>query len=67
MHFNVNFNAKDIENTVRDYLGNLDLTAQLENDLAGRELVGYIEGPPTMNGEPHVGHIRGIAPCRKRE
>lgn len=60
MHFNVNFNAKDIENTVRDYLGNLDLTAQLENELAGRrELVGYIEGPPTMNGEPHVGHIRG--------
>ncbi len=59
MHFNVNFNAKAIENTVREYLGNLDLTAQLENELAGRELVGYIEGPPTMNGEPHVGHIRG--------
>jgi isoleucyl-tRNA synthetase len=59
MHFNVNFNAKAIENNVRDYLGNLDLTAYLENELAGRELVGYIEGPPTMNGEPHVGHIRG--------
>jgi isoleucyl-tRNA synthetase len=59
MHFNVNFNAKAIENNVRDYLGNLDLIAYLENELAGRELVGYIEGPPTMNGEPHVGHIRG--------
>jgi isoleucyl-tRNA synthetase len=59
MHFNVSFNAKVIENNIRDYLGNLDLTAYLENDLAGRELVGYIEGPPTMNGEPHVGHIRG--------
>ena len=59
MRFNVNFNAKAIENSVRDYLDNLDLTAYLENEMAGRELVGYIEGPPTMNGEPHVGHIRG--------
>jgi isoleucyl-tRNA synthetase len=59
MRFNVNFNAKAIENSVRDYLDNLDLTAHLENELAGKELVGYIEGPPTMNGEPHVGHIRG--------
>ena len=59
MDFNVNFNAKAIENSVRDYLGNLDLTAYLENELAGKELVGYIEGPPTMNGEPHAGHLRG--------
>ncbi|MDQ3908975.1 MAG: class I tRNA ligase family protein, partial [Thermoproteota archaeon] len=59
MHFNANFNAKAIENDIRDYLGNLDLAAYLENELQGRELVGYIEGPPTMNGEPHVGHIRG--------
>jgi isoleucyl-tRNA synthetase len=59
MDFTVNFNAKAIENNVRDYLSNLDLTAYLKNELAGKELVGYIEGPPTMNGEPHVGHIRG--------
>jgi isoleucyl-tRNA synthetase len=59
MHFNVNFNAKAIENSVRDYLANLDLAAHLEAELAGKERIGYIEGPPTMNGEPHVGHIRG--------
>src|ERR687891_1386657 len=59
MHFNVNFNAKAIENNVRNYLANLNLAAYLEKDLVGKELVGYIEGPPTMNGEPHVGHIRG--------
>jgi isoleucyl-tRNA synthetase len=59
MRFNVNFNAKAIEDNIRDHLVNLDFSASLENDLAGRELVGYIEGPPTMNGEPHVGHIRG--------
>src|SRR5215213_1454120 len=38
MDFNVNFNAKAIENNVRDYLGNLDLTAYLENELAEKEL-----------------------------
>jgi isoleucyl-tRNA synthetase len=59
MHFNVNFNAKAIENDVRDYLANFDLAAHLEAALAGKDRIGYIEGPPTMNGEPHVGHIRG--------
>jgi isoleucyl-tRNA synthetase len=59
MDFNVKFNAKAIENNVRDYLDNLDLRALLEDELTGKELVGYIEGPPTMNGEPHAGHLRG--------
>lgn len=24
-----------------------------------REALGYVEGPPTMNGVPHIGHARG--------
>ncbi len=59
MEFNTKFDAKAIENEVRNYLDNLDLRAHLENELAGKELYGYIEGPPTMNGEPHAGHLRG--------
>lgn len=59
MEFNTKFDAKAIENEVRNYLDNLDLMAHLENELAGKELVGYIEGPPTMNGDPHAGHLRG--------
>lgn len=59
MEFNTRFDAKAIENEVRSYLDNLDLRAHLENELAGKELVGYIEGPPTMNGDPHAGHLRG--------
>jgi isoleucyl-tRNA synthetase len=59
MEFNTRFDAKAIENEVRSYLDNLDLRAHLENELAGKELVGYVEGPPTMNGEPHAGHLRG--------
>ena len=59
MDFSVKFNAKAFENSVRDYLNNLDLRAYLEKELTGKELVGFIEGPPTMNGEPHAGHLRG--------
>jgi isoleucyl-tRNA synthetase len=59
MEFNTKFDAKVIENEVRSYLDNLDLRAHLENELAGKKLVGYIEGPPTMNGDPHAGHLRG--------
>ncbi len=59
MEFSTRFDAKAIENEVRNYLDNTDLKTMLENELTGRPLVGYIEGPPTMNGEPHAGHLRG--------
>lgn len=54
------FDVKAIENEIRSYLDNMDLGASIENELLDRDdLVGYIEGPPTMNGEPHAGHLRG--------
>jgi isoleucyl-tRNA synthetase len=59
MDFSIKFDSKAIETEVREYLDNLDLEGYLDTELAGRELVGYIEGPPTMNGEPHAGHLRG--------
>ena len=59
MKFSAPFDAKAIENEVRTYLDGIDLRALLENELVGKEIVGYIEGPPTMNGEPHAGHLRG--------
>ena len=59
MDFSVKFNAKAMESSVRDYLDNLDLRDYLENELAGKEILGYIEGPPTMNGEPHAGSLHG--------
>lgn len=59
MKFNTKFDAKAIENEIRNYQNNIDLNAHLENELADREIIGYIDGPPTMNGEPHAGHLRG--------
>jgi isoleucyl-tRNA synthetase len=59
MDFNVKFDAKAIENDVRNYLDNLNLSAYLKDELSSKEILGYIDGPPTMNGEPHAGHLRG--------
>ena len=54
------FDAKAAENEIRDYLDNIGLATLLENELVdSKPLLGYIEGPPTMNGEPHAGHLRG--------
>jgi isoleucyl-tRNA synthetase len=55
------FDAKAVENVIRTYLtNNINLDALLQKELLVRNnLVSYIEGPPTMNGEPHVGHLRG--------
>ncbi|MDQ3839836.1 MAG: class I tRNA ligase family protein, partial [Thermoproteota archaeon] len=54
------FIAKEIEDKMRERLNGLDLGSLVENEIAKRgDTVGYIEGPPTMNGEPHAGHLRG--------
>lgn len=53
------FDMKQIEETVRRYWEQVDIGEQVRTALADRPLVGYVEGPPTMNGDPHIGHIRG--------
>jgi isoleucyl-tRNA synthetase len=54
------YDAKAIETEIRHYLHNIDLRSLLEDELReNKELVAFIEGPPTMNGEPHAGHLRG--------
>ena len=58
------FDAKAFENEIRSYLDKINLKTLLKNELFGNnnnnnDIVSYIEGPPTLNGEPHAGHLRG--------
>jgi len=53
------FNLKDIEQATRDYLSKLDLQKLIDNSADKRDKIMFIEGPPTLNGEPHAGHLRG--------
>ena len=54
------FDAKAVENDIRSYLDKINLKSLLKNEIFDHDdIVSYIEGPPTMNGEPHAGHLRG--------
>ena len=52
------FDAKKIEDNIRQYIESVNVEKQiLDSDKP--EKIMFIEGPPTMNGMPHVGHLRG--------
>src|SRR5437667_971539 len=54
------YDPKALETEIRHYLHNIDLRSLLEDELReNKESVAFVEGPPTMNGEPHAGHLRG--------
>ncbi|MEM2339046.1 MAG: isoleucine--tRNA ligase, partial [Nitrososphaerales archaeon] len=53
------YNFKQIENEIRGYWERVNIRKIVQEALSNKPPVGYVEGPPTMNGEPHIGHIRG--------
>jgi isoleucyl-tRNA synthetase len=54
------FVAKDIEQEVIRYLDSIDMKSLITTRIRGSgETICYVEGPPTMNGDPHAGHLRG--------
>jgi len=58
MELSTKFDAKEIESQVKEYIKSIDLEKQIfESDKP--EKIRFIEGPPTMNGVPHAGHLRG--------
>ena len=53
------FDLKEIERMTKEYVSKIDLQKMI-NDLSDkRDKIMFIEGPPTLNGEPHAGHLRG--------
>ncbi len=58
MELSTKFDAKAIESQMRDYIKSINLEKQIfASDKP--EKIRFIEGPPTMNGVPHAGHLRG--------
>lgn len=58
MQLEKEFDSKKIEDQIRNHLSEIDLEKMLASSKTGNPLV-FIEGPPTMNGIPHAGHLRG--------
>ncbi|MFB5612063.1 MAG: isoleucine--tRNA ligase [Nitrosarchaeum sp.] len=58
MELSSKFDAKAIESEIRKYIKSIDIEKLIfESDK--QEKIMFIEGPPTMNGIPHAGHLRG--------
>ena len=57
MQLSKDFDSKKIEEEVREHLAKMDLRKMI-SESKDQKLV-FIEGPPTMNGIPHAGHLRG--------
>lgn len=53
------FNLKKIEEEIRNSLSLVDLQKLIFESTDKTKKTAFIEGPPTMNGVPHVGHLRG--------
>ena len=53
------FKPKDLEECVRGRWEQINLLKMVKASKKGQPRLGFVEGPPTLNGEPHIGHIRG--------
>ena len=59
MQLSTDFNPKKIEDEVKEYLSGLDLEKLISESQNKTRKIAFVEGPPTMNGIPHAGHLRG--------
>ena len=53
------FDAKQIERNVKEYLKGQNISELISESPDKKNEIMFIEGPPTMNGKPHAGHLRG--------
>ena len=54
-----NYDWKQIEQKSRQFFLSPRVRNQIAKAVSKSPPVGYVEGPPTLNNQPHVGHIRG--------
>src|SRR3990170_6502464 len=57
----LDYRPLDVEQQVREFWQTHKVREKLEQLRSTRNngVLGYVEGPPTLNGLPHVGHARG--------
>ena len=57
----LDYSPLELEQQVRDFWETHKVREKLEQQRLkdNRGVLGYVEGPPTLNGVPHVGHARG--------
>ena len=53
------FDAKQIEKNVKNHLKEQNVSDLISESPDKKNEIMFIEGPPTMNGKPHAGHLRG--------
>jgi isoleucyl-tRNA synthetase len=53
------YDWKEVESRVREFYALPSTREQIAKKVSKSRPVGYVEGPPTLNNQPHVGHIRG--------
>jgi isoleucyl-tRNA synthetase len=60
MELDGKYDPKEIEFQINSYLDKIDKKSLIARELSAHEkTLGFVEGPPTLNGEPHIGHLRG--------
>jgi isoleucyl-tRNA synthetase len=53
------YDWRQVEARVRRFKNDVGLIQLIQKKLGKKSRVGYVEGPPTLNGVPHIGHVRG--------
>jgi isoleucyl-tRNA synthetase len=53
------YDWRTVEPRVRKFTKQVDLIKEISKAMGRKRPFGYVEGPPTLNGVPHIGHIRG--------
>ena len=55
-----NYAPLELEKEMREFWVKNDIRSKLElTEKNAKGILGYVEGPPTLNGIPHIGHARG--------
>jgi len=58
-HLNANYDWKEVESRTRKFYDRVNLRRVLSKKLSKKKPIGWCEGPPTLNNQPHMGHVRG--------